>query len=104
MSEELNDPTRVIQIQQAEPLPVYDGAAVVTLLKSFCEAQGLVWNEGNWQFAEKEIVAAGLTTEQAVAVGRAHIVLVNHLFNPAAYSFKGRVLLALHFLLNRKLK
>ena len=90
--------------QKKQSQPTLDLAIVETHLRAFCTENKLVWNEGNWAHAREHMVKAKLNTEQAQIVGRAHITLVSHLFNPAAYPFKGRVLMALHFLLNRKRK
>lgn len=78
----------------------FDEAQTAASLREYCEKNHLVWNEGNFQLAAKTMREAGLSTAQAVAVGKTHIVLVNHLFNPRAYSWRARFKLALHFIFN----
>lgn len=82
----------------------FQEAAAKAELQAHCNAAGLIWNEGNWQYIVPVIVKSGVTHVQAVELVKAHITLVAHLFNPSAYPWKGRLLLALHFLLNLKRK
>lgn len=71
-------------------------------LIAYCESLGLVWNEGNWQYFLPTITRLGYTHEQVVEGVKAHITLVAHLFNPKAYGWRGRLLIALHFVFNFK--
>lgn len=73
-------------------------------LMKHCADSGLLWNDGNWLWLLPQIRSAGLTHEQTIALGKAHIALVSHLFNPKAYSWRGRLTVVGHFLFNFKRK
>jgi len=90
--------------QQALKIMQFNEGAAKAELEAYCTIAGLVWNEGNWQYVLPIIIKHELTHVQAVEAVKAHITLVAHLFNPKAYSWKGRLMIAGHFLFNFKRK
>lgn len=69
--------------------------------RTWCEAKGLGWDEVEAKRAETLFLALGLTNEQANRLVTHHAWRVAWLFNPAAYSWRQRFGLALHFLFGR---
>lgn len=81
---------------------LFNPAIAEGVLRDYCTQAKLTWNQGNWDYIVPIIVKAGLTHGQAIEAVKAHITLVAHLFNPTAYSWKGRLILAAHFVFNFK--
>lgn len=86
--------------KKTQQSPAFNKLTAEVELREYCSKAGLVWNDGNWQAVVPMIEREGLTHRQAVEAVKVHITLVAHLFNPAAYPWKGRLLLAAHFLFN----
>lgn len=87
---------------QPETAAPFNEATAKAELQAYCASLGLVWNEGNWQYFLPTVKRLSLTHEQVVEGVKAHITLVAHLFNPKAYPWRGRLLIAAHFIFNFK--
>jgi len=66
--------------------------------RQYCEQHGLRFSADMMAQAEPLFVELGLTQEQVDRLVCHHAWTVNHLFNPRAYSWLGRIGLAARFL------
>ena len=68
--------------------------------RSLCATGGLAWNDDHAQKAIAKFRAHNIDAQTADDLVTLHVWLVAHLFNPKAYTFLGRLALALCFLFN----
>lgn len=73
-----------------------------TKAKAFCAECGLIWAEDWVPTADVEFQKAGLTQDQVDAMMRNYIWRMKYVFSPSTYSWKQRLGLALHFIVNLK--
>lgn len=68
--------------------------------KSFCEYQGLRYDEQQAAIADAMLYKAGLSQDSFDAAMSLHISEVKRLFTPSTYTFKQRLFIGAYFIFN----